>query len=105
MIKYMSSKNDEHIANEFIEILKKLGINPKTAFDIFMRKVVNSKGIPFDMKLDNEIDEDKINPYDYRTLPPSDHIPNEKTIKAFNEPISKMSGGSAEDFLNKFGKM
>ena len=61
-----SSRIDSYLKAEGDAILSSLGIKPSQALTMFYTQVVNHKGLPFDVK-----------------------IPNEETIKALNEDISR----------------
>ena len=45
-----------NVKNESNEIFVKLGLNMTTAINIFLKKVIKEKGIPFELKLEAEKD-------------------------------------------------
>lgn len=45
---------DEDLKNEAAGIFERLGLDLPTAFRIFLKKSVEERGIPFDMKVDSE---------------------------------------------------
>lgn len=45
---------DEDLKNEAAGIFEQLGLDLPTAFRIFLKKSVEERGIPFDMKVDSE---------------------------------------------------
>ncbi len=45
---------DEDLKNEAVSIFEKLGLDLPTAFRIFLKKSVEKRGIPFNMKVDSE---------------------------------------------------
>ena len=45
-----------NVKNESNEIFVKLGLNMTTAINIFLKKVIKEKGIPFELKLETEKD-------------------------------------------------
>ena len=42
---------DEDVKKEFSEVCTDLGMNITTAFNIFAKKVINERGIPFEVNL------------------------------------------------------
>ena len=58
-----------NVKNESNEIFVKLGLNMTTAINIFLKKVIKEKGIPFDLKLEAEKDmrEEPETPYEIST--------------------------------------
>lgn len=60
--------NDE-VKKEAETIFKSLGLNMSVAMNLFLKKCINEKGIPFDLK-----------------------IPNRETIEAMEETKKKLNG-------------
>lgn len=85
-MKMLQAKMDDQLVNEAEEILKDLGLNRSTALKIYQQQIVLNKGLPFEVKL----------PYE----------PNEETIAALKEDLSDSKAYSSSDELwkatNKF---
>lgn len=72
---------DDQLVNEAEEILKDLGLNRSTALKIYYQQFVLNKGLPFEVEL----------PYE----------PNEETIAALKEDLSDSKAYSSSDELWK----
>lgn len=45
---------DETLKNEVEHIFKEIGLSTSQAINLFLKKVVSEKGIPFDLKVSNQ---------------------------------------------------
>ena len=52
-MKTINIKVDDDIKLKSEKIFKELGLNTSSAINIFLKKVINCNGIPFELKLDN----------------------------------------------------
>jgi len=75
----VKARVDESVKIEVNKILKEIGLNTSEAINIFLKRVIFEKGIPFELK-----------------------IPNETTIKAMQE-AKNMDGdiGSLDDIKSE----
>ncbi len=60
----LNIRTDKEIKEQAEEIFAELGLNMTTAVNMFLRKTVRERGIPFDLKID---------------------VPNMETVKAIEE--------------------
>ncbi|NOQ32524.1 MAG: type II toxin-antitoxin system RelB/DinJ family antitoxin [Helicobacteraceae bacterium] len=51
----VKARVETSLKQDFEIILKEIGLNSSQAFKLFMKKVVSEKGIPFDLKIPNDI--------------------------------------------------
>ena len=71
--------NDE-VKKEAETIFKSLGLNMSVAMNLFLKKCINEKGIPFDLK-----------------------IPNKETNKILNGDIERKSYKNADELFEDLG--
>ena len=56
-------RTDEDLKNEASALFEELGIDLSTALRLFLTRCVKERGIPFDVKLDDEIKKRKQNEF------------------------------------------
>jgi len=49
----LTIRTDKELKDEVGKILHEIGLNHSTAINLFYRKVLDNKGIPFDLKISN----------------------------------------------------
>ena len=72
----ISSRIDAELKNKADSILDQIGIKPSQAITMFYTQIVRQRGIPFELK-----------------------VPNEETIQALNEDVSKNKAYNSVDAL------
>ena len=72
----ISSRIDAELKNKADSILAQIGIKPSQAITMFYTQIVRQRGIPFELK-----------------------VPNEETIQALNEDVSKNKAYNSVDAL------
>lgn len=51
---YINTRVNEKLKNESEKILNDLGLSMSSAIDLFLKQVINKKGIPFELVLPND---------------------------------------------------
>lgn len=54
-MKTINIKVDDEVKNKSEQIFKELGLSTSSAINIFLKKVINCNGIPFELKLNNDV--------------------------------------------------
>ncbi len=88
-MKTINIKVDDEVKNKSEQIFKELGLSTSSAINIFLKKVINCNGIPFDLKLNNDtyLKEDIFNLFEEFKKG------NIKTIEKTIEELEEMENG------------
>ena len=88
-MKTINIKVDDDTKIKSEKIFKELGLSTSSAINIFLKKVINCNGIPFELKLNNDVySKDEI-----FTLSEEFKKGNVKTIEKTFEELEEMENG------------
>lgn len=88
-MKTINIKVDDDIKIKSEQIFKELGLSTSSAINIFLKKVINCNGIPFELKLNNDVySKDEV-----FTLFEEFKKGNIKTIEKTLEELEEISNG------------
>ena len=89
-MKTINVKVDDDIKIKSEQIFKELGLSTSSAINIFLKKVINCKGIPFELKLNNN---DMYSKNDLFALLDEYKKGNINTIEKSLEELEEMENG------------
>lgn len=88
-MKTINIKVDDDVKIKSEQIFKELGLSTSSAINIFLKKVINCNGIPFELKLNNDVySKDEV-----FTLFEEFKKGNIKTIEKTFEELEEMANG------------
>ena len=88
-MKTINIKVDDDVKVKSEQIFKELGLSTSSAINIFLKKVINCNGIPFELKLNNDVySKDEV-----FTLFEEFKKGNIKTIEKTFEELEEMANG------------